>query len=149
MLHLAPLGDQRPCWPTPGKECPFLATSVCLASASTCAILCDHSGPTTAMYTMPAQPRPHAPVKLQGQLWYKLWRLAPGAGPAYTYQLSRISRLSSQINTSLFCALCPHSCTFRKNFPVDHHPKIALGSSMLNIRVLRDGLTEKNFATCW
>ena len=25
--------------------------------------------------------------------------------------LSRISRLAPQINTGLFCALCPHSCT--------------------------------------
>jgi hypothetical protein len=33
------------------------------SSASACSMLCDHSGPTPAMHTMPAQLRPHAPVK--------------------------------------------------------------------------------------
>ena len=30
------------------------------------------------------------------------------------------SRLAPQINTSLFCALCPHSCAPGSNFPVGH-----------------------------
>jgi hypothetical protein len=33
------------------------------SSASACAMLCDHSGPTTAMHNMHAQQEPHAPVK--------------------------------------------------------------------------------------
>jgi hypothetical protein len=33
------------------------------SSASACAVLCDHSGPTPAMHTMPVQLRPHAFVK--------------------------------------------------------------------------------------
>jgi hypothetical protein len=44
----------------------------------------------------------------------------PEAGPAYTWQLSRTPRISPQTNTCLSCALCPHSCTPGKDFPVGH-----------------------------
>src|SRR5438132_13495215 len=43
-------------------------------------------------------------------------------GGSYPWQLSRISRLSPQTNTSLSCALYPHSCAPGKNFPVGHPP---------------------------
>ena len=57
-------------------------------------------------------------------------------GGSYPWQLSRISRLSPQTNTSLSCALCPHSCALGKNFPVGHPSINYFGTSTLNPEVL-------------
>jgi hypothetical protein len=84
-------------------------------------MLCDHSGPTPAMQTMPAQLRPHAPVKpRESALIPIVTTRLPEVGPAYTWQLSRTPRISPQTNTCVFCALCPHSCAPEKDFPVGH-----------------------------
>jgi hypothetical protein len=59
------------------------------SSASTCAMLCDHSGPTPAMHTMPTQLRPHAPVKpRESALIPIVTTRLPEAGPAHAWQLS-------------------------------------------------------------
>jgi ferredoxin-like protein FixX len=85
------------------------------SSASACAMLCDHSGPTPAMHTMLAQLRPHAPVKSrESALIPIVTTRLPEAGPAYAWQLSRTPRISPQTNTCLSCALCPHSCAHGK-----------------------------------
>jgi hypothetical protein len=60
-----------------------------------------------------------------------------------SWQLSRISRLSPQTNTSLSCALCPHSCTLGKYFPVVHPSLNCSRPSMLNLKFFSDELTEK------
>jgi hypothetical protein len=91
------------------------------SSANTCAMLCDHSGPTPTMHTMPAQLRPHASVKpRESALIPIVTTHLPEARPAYTWQLSRTPRISPQTNTCLSCALCPHSCAPGKDFPVGH-----------------------------
>jgi hypothetical protein len=96
-------------------------------------MLCDHSGPTPAMHTMPAQLRPHEPVKPRElALMPIVTTRLPEAGPAYTWQLSRTPRISPQTNTFLSCALCPHSCAPGKDFPVGH-PSLQFS----------DGLPEK------
>jgi hypothetical protein len=78
------------------------------SSASACAMLCDHSGPTPAMHTMPVQLRPHAPVKpRESALIPIVMTRLPEAGPTYTWQLSRTPRISPQTNKYLSCALCP------------------------------------------
>jgi hypothetical protein len=60
-------------------------------------MLCDHSGPTPAMHTMPAQLRPHEPVKPRElALMPIVTTRLPEAGPAYTWQLSRTPRISPQ-----------------------------------------------------
>ena len=58
-------------------------------------------------------------------------------------------RLSSQTNTSLFCALCPHSCAPRKNFSVCHPSPYFSGPSTLNLGVLWRSASEKEVATYW
>jgi ferredoxin-like protein FixX len=84
-------------------------------------MLCDHSGPTPTMHTMLAQLRSHAPVKpRESALIPFVTTRLPEVGPAYVWQLSRTPRISSHTNTCLFCALCPHSCTPGKDFPVSH-----------------------------
>ena len=57
-------------------------------------------------------------------------------GGCHIRQLSRISRLSPQTNTSLFYALCPHSCAPEKDFPVGHPSPNCSGPSTLNLGVL-------------
>ena len=58
-------------------------------------------------------------------------------------------RLPSQTNTSLFSALCPHSCAPRKNFLIGH-PSLTFSSpSTLNFRVLWRWASEKEVATYW
>jgi hypothetical protein len=89
------------------------------SSASACVMLCDHSGPTPAMHTMPTQQRSYAPVKpRESALIPFVTTCLPKVGLAYARQLSRTSRIFSQTNTCLFCALCAHSCTPGKDFPV-------------------------------
>jgi hypothetical protein len=105
-------------------------------SASACAMLCDHSRPTPAMHTMPAQLRPHAPVKpRESALIPIVTTRPPEAGPAYTWQLSRTPRISSQTNKCLSCALCPHSCAPGKDFPVSQ--------ARLTLELFCDGLPKK------
>jgi hypothetical protein len=58
-------------------------------------------------------------------------------------RLSRISRLAPQTNTSLFCALYPHSCAPRNNFPVGHPSSNRSRPSTLNPKFLLDELPEK------
>jgi hypothetical protein len=60
----------------------------------------------------------------------------------YPWQLSRISRLSPQTNTSLSCALCPHSCAPRNNFPIGHPSSNRSRLSMLNPEFFSDELPE-------
>jgi hypothetical protein len=62
MSHTPPLrrSTSSPINPKPGTSS---LGHVRGSSASACAMLCDHLGPTPAMHTMPAQLRPHAPVK--------------------------------------------------------------------------------------
>jgi hypothetical protein len=55
-------------------------------------------------------------------------------------------RLPSQTNTSLFCALCPHSCAPRKNFPIGHP---SLQAKLLNFGVLSRWASGKEVTTCW
>jgi hypothetical protein len=52
-------------------------------------------------------------------------------------------RPSSQTNTSLLCALCPHSCTLEKTSRSVTHPKIALGQAHLTSRFFRDRFPKK------
>jgi hypothetical protein len=61
----------------------------------------------------------------------------------YAWLLSRISRLSPQTNTSLFCALCPHSCAPGINFLVGHPSSNRSRSSTLNLEFFSDKLPEK------
>jgi hypothetical protein len=58
-------------------------------------------------------------------------------------QLSRISRQSLQINTRLFCALCPHSCAPENNFPIGHPSSNRSRPSTLNLEFFLDDLLEK------
>ena len=58
-------------------------------------------------------------------------------------------RLPSQINTCLFCTLCPHSCAPGKNFPVGHPSPNFSGPSILNLGVLWRPASGKEVATCW
>jgi hypothetical protein len=52
-------------------------------------MLCDQSGPTPAIHTMPAQVRPHAPVKpRESALIPFVTTCLPEASPAYAWQLS-------------------------------------------------------------
>src|SRR3954463_5518369 len=54
------------------------------------------------------------------------------------------SRLSPQTNTSLFCALCPHSCAPGSYFPVGTtHPQIAASQARLTLEFFEDVLPEK------
>jgi hypothetical protein len=57
------------------------------SSASACA-MCDHSGPTPGMHTMPTQLRPHGPMKPRESALIPIatTRL-PEVGPAYAWQL--------------------------------------------------------------
>jgi hypothetical protein len=67
----------------------------------------------------------------------------PRGRACYAWQLSRISRLSPQTNTSLFCALCPHSCAPGINFPVGHPSSNCSRPSTLNLEFFSDELPEK------
>jgi hypothetical protein len=67
----------------------------------------------------------------------------PRGRACYPWQLSRISRLSPQTNTSLSCALCPHSCTPGINFPVGHPSLNRSRPSTLNLEFFSDELPEK------
>jgi hypothetical protein len=69
----------------------------------------------------------------------------PCGRDCYSWQLSRISRLAPQINTSLFCALCPHSCTSRKDIPVDHPSSDRSRPSMLNLEFFSDELPKRRY----
>jgi hypothetical protein len=115
-------------------------------SASASAMLCDHSGPTPAMHTMPVQLRPHALVKPResSMIPFVMTRLSE-VGPAYTWQLSRTPRISPQTNTCLSYPLCPHSCTpGRTSRSVTYCSR----SSTLNFGVFSDRLSEKKL-TYW
>jgi hypothetical protein len=57
--------------------------------------------------------------------------------------LSRISRQSPQINTSLFHALYPHSCAPGNNFPIGHPSSNRSRPSTLNLEFFLDELPEK------
>jgi hypothetical protein len=61
----------------------------------------------------------------------------------YPWQLSRISRLAPQTKTSIFCALCPHSCASEKDFPVSHPFPNRSGPSTLNPEFLWSEFPEK------
>ena len=50
--------------------------------------------------------------------------------------LSLQRAVATQTNTSLFCALCPHSCAPGKDFPVGHPSSNCSGPSTLNLGVL-------------
>jgi hypothetical protein len=67
----------------------------------------------------------------------------PRGRACYPWQLSRISRLAPQTNTSLFCALCPHSCAPEKDFPVGHPSSNRSSPSTLNLEFFSDELPEK------
>jgi hypothetical protein len=67
----------------------------------------------------------------------------PRGRACYPWQLSRISRLAPQTNTSLFCALCPHSCAPGINFPVGHPSSNCSRPSTLNLEFFSDELPEK------
>jgi hypothetical protein len=51
--------------------------------------------------------------------------------------------LAPQTNTSLFCALCPHSCALGKDFPVGHPSSNRSRPSTLNLEFFTDELPEK------
>ena len=72
----------------------------------------------------------------------------PEAGPAYIW-LFLGHRLSSQTNTSLLYALCPHSCAPGKNFPVGHPSRNCSRPSTLNFGVLSRLASRKEDATYW
>jgi hypothetical protein len=57
-------------------------------------------------------------------------------------------RLPSQTHTSLFCALCPHSCAPGKDFLVGHLSWNCSRPSTLNLRVLWRWASGKEVATC-
>jgi hypothetical protein len=65
------------------------------------------------------------------------------AQACYPWQLSRISRLAPQTNTSLFYALCSHSCAPGKDFPVGHPSSNRSRPSTLNLEFFLDELPEK------
>jgi hypothetical protein len=67
----------------------------------------------------------------------------PRGRACYPWQLSRISRLAPQTNTSLFCALCPHSCAPGINFLVGHRSSNRSRPSMFNLEFFLDELLEK------
>jgi hypothetical protein len=67
----------------------------------------------------------------------------PRGRACYPWQLSRIFRLAPHTNTSLFCALCPHSCAPGNNFPVGHASSNCSRPSTLNPEFFLDELQEK------
>ena len=93
----------------------------------------EHEGGRNYLHTRNDHPR-HASIVTS--------RL-PEAGPAYIWQLNLGYRLPSQTNTSLFCALCPHSCAPGKNFQVGHPSPNFSESNTLNSEFFRDRLPEK------
>jgi hypothetical protein len=105
---LTPLEDRRPHQSTPVQELPLLDTSM-------------HPVPAHVPGPHVCAPDPHTPMLPQGSALIPnvTPRPLPGRG-CYPWQLSRISRLAPQINTSLLCAICPHSCALGNNFPVSH-----------------------------
>jgi hypothetical protein len=89
-------------------------------------------------------PDPHTPVLPQGSALIPNVTPRPPRGWAcYPWQLSRNSRLAPQINTSLFCALCPHSCAPENNFPVGHPSSDRSRPSTLNLEFFSDELPER------
>jgi hypothetical protein len=67
----------------------------------------------------------------------------PRGRACYPWQLSRISRLSPQTNTSISCALCPHLCAPRINFLVGHPSSNRSRPSTLNLEFFLDELSKK------
>jgi hypothetical protein len=67
----------------------------------------------------------------------------PWGRACYPCRLSRISRLAPQTNTSLFCALCSHSCAPGNHFPVGHPSSDRSRPSTLNLEFFSDELLEK------
>jgi hypothetical protein len=55
----------------------------------------------------------------------------------------KLSRISPQTNTSLFCALCAHSCTSGNNFPVGHPSSNRSRPSTFNLEFFSNVLPEK------
>jgi hypothetical protein len=80
-------------------------------------------------------------VDVQGNVTSRLSE----AGPAYAWQLSRTSRMSSHTNTCLFCALfLIHAHSGRTFRSVTHHSRL----SMLNFGVFFE-VFGKEVETCW
>jgi hypothetical protein len=89
-------------------------------------------------------PNPHTPVLPQGSaLIPNVTPRPPRGSGLLPWQLSRISRLAPQTNTSLFCALCPHSCAPGKYFPVGHPSSNRSRPITLNPEFFSDELPEK------
>jgi hypothetical protein len=89
-------------------------------------------------------PDPHMPVLPQGSALIPNVTPRPPRGRAcYPRQLSRISRLAPHTNTSLFYALCPHSCAPGKDFPVGYPSPNRSGPSTLNPEFLWSEFPEK------
>lgn len=70
------------------------------------------------------------------------WDVPPRPNPQLTHWFLDVvldyllgSRLAPQINTSLFCARCPHSCTLRINVLVGYPSSNCSKRSMLNFEV--------------
>jgi hypothetical protein len=97
-----------------------------------------HDGPHVRI------PDPHTPVLPQGSALIPNVTPQPPRGLGLLpWQLSRISRLSPHTNTSLFCALCPHSCAPGNNFPIGHPSSNRSRPSTLNLEFFSDELPEK------
>jgi hypothetical protein len=110
------------------------------SSHSTCAMLCDQSGPKPAMHTMPAQLQPHSPMKPRESALIPFVTIhLPEAGPAYAWQLCRTQEYSHS-PTHVFPAhfVLNHAHPGRASRSVTHCSR----SSTLNIGVISDGLLE-------
>jgi hypothetical protein len=142
MLHPHPLKR-----PTSSSVNPKLGTSplghVHVSSTSACAMLCDHSGSTPVMRTMPAQLRHTHPWNHESRLRYnsvtsRLWgwaRLHLTAFLGY--------RLLSQTHISLFSHFVLTRAHPRRTSRSVTHSEIALGQACLTSEFFGDGLPEK------
>ena len=109
MLHPHPLKRSTSSSINPKPRASSLG-HVHVSRASACAMLCDHDGSTPAMRTMPAQ-LTHALIKPQGSALIPFCNVPPPRGQGRLHLIAFLGhRLPSQTNTSIFCALCPHSC---------------------------------------
>ena len=114
---LTPLRDRRPRRSIPSQEHTLLATSRTSSANGPCA---------TSVRPVPTVSVRRPCVQCERRIpdARALTRHAP------------VHLRPSQTNICLFCTLCPHSCTLRKNFPVGHISSNCSGPSTLNLGVL-------------
>jgi hypothetical protein len=91
-------------------------------------------------------PNPHTPMLPQGSALIPNITPQPPCGQAYyPWQLSWISRLAPQINTSLFYKLCPHSCAPGNNFSVGQPSSNRFRPSTLKLEFFSDDVWKRRY----